>query len=209
MKVAIISGAPHAWLDLEAIKSSFIIGVDRGALTLVKQGIRPHLAIGDFDSVTESEFELIKESALEMFELPAEKNETDTEVALNVAIAKQATEVFIYGALGGRIDHSLANIRLLLQFAKKGMSITLVNQKNALTVLSPGQHEIKHPGLPYISFFALESTVENLTLKHLKYPLQNYTLAQDDIRCISNETIEPLFNVSFSNGYLLMIYSRD
>lgn len=209
MKVAIISGAPHAWLDLEAIKSSFIIGVDRGALTLVKQGIRPHLAIGDFDSVTESEFELIKETALEMFELPAEKNETDTEVALNVAIAKQATEVFIYGALGGRIDHSLANIRLLLQFAKKGMSITLVNQKNALTVLSPGQHEIKHPGLPYISFFALESTVENLTLKHLKYPLQNYTLAQDDIRCISNETIEPLFNVSFSNGYLLMIYSRD
>ena len=209
MKVAIISGAPHAWLDLEAIKSSFIIGVDRGALTLVKQGIRPHLAIGDFDSVTESEFELIKESALEMFELPAEKNETDTEVALNVAIAKQATEVFIYGALGGRIDHSLANIRLLLQFAKKGMSITLVNQKNALTVLYPGQHEIKHPGLPYISFFALESTVENLTLKHLKYPLQNYTLAQDDIRCISNETIEPLFNVSFSNGYLLMIYSRD
>lgn len=209
MKVAIISGAPHAWLDLEAIKSSFIIGVDRGALTLVKQGIRPHLAIGDFDSVTESEFELIKENALEMFELPAEKNETDTEVALNVAIAKQATEVFIYGALGGRIDHSLANIRLLLQFAKKGMSITLVNQKNALTVLSPGQHEIKHPGLPYISFFALESTVENLTLKHLKYPLQNYTLAQDDIRCISNETIEPLFNVSFSNGYLLMIYSRD
>ena len=209
MKVAIISGAPHAWLDLEEIKSSFIIGVDRGVLTLVKQGVRPDMAIGDFDSVTDSEFELIKDASLEMIHLPAEKNETDTEVALNVAITKQATEVFIYGALGGRMDHSLANIRLLLQFAKKGISIMLVDQKNALTVLSPGQHEIKHPGLPYISFFALESTVENLTLDHLKYPLNNYTLTQDDIRCISNETTESSFNVSFSSGYLLMIYSCD
>ena len=57
MKVAIVSGAPKAWLDLEDIKSSFIIGVDRGALVLIEQGICPHLSIGDFDSVTESELE--------------------------------------------------------------------------------------------------------------------------------------------------------
>lgn len=54
MKIAIISGAPNAWLDLEHIKASFVIGVDRGALTLVEHGICPDIAIGDFDSVTES-----------------------------------------------------------------------------------------------------------------------------------------------------------
>lgn len=209
MKIAIISGAPQPWLDLEEIRSSFVIGVDYGALTAVNQGLHLNLAIGDFDSVTDLEFEVIKQASSEIIKLSPQKNETDTEVALNVALAKQATEVVIYGALGGRIDHSLANIRLLLQFIKKGISITLVNQKNILTILSPGQHEIKQPRLPYISFFAVESTVENLTLTGLKYPLKNYTLTQENIRCISNEIVDSSFNVSFSSGYLLMIYSCD
>lgn len=209
MKIAIISGAPQPWLDLEEIRSSFVIGVDYGALTAVNQGLHLNLAIGDFDSVTDLEFEVIKQASSEIIKLSPQKNETDTEVALNVALAKQATEVVIYGALGGRIDHSLANIRLLLQFIKKGISITLVDQKNILTILSPGRHEIKQPSLPYISFFAVESTVENLTLTGLKYPLKNYTLTQEDIRCISNEIIDSSFNVSFSSGYLLMIYSCD
>lgn len=73
MKIAIISGAPNAWLDLEHIKASFVIGVDRGALTLVEHGICPDIAIGDFDSVTESEFAKIKDSALELVQLPSEK----------------------------------------------------------------------------------------------------------------------------------------
>ena len=209
MKIAIISGAPQPWLDLEEIRSSFVIGVDYGALTAVNQGLHLNLAIGDFDSVTDLEFEVIKQASSEIIKLSPQKNETDTEVALNVALAKQATEVVIYGALGGRIDHSLANIRLLLQFIKKGISITLVDQKNILTILSPGQHKIKQPRLPYISFFAVESTVENLTLTGLKYPLKNYTLTHEDIRCISNEIIDSSFNVSFSRGYLLMIYSCD
>ena len=209
MKIAITSGAPNAWLDLEHIKASFVIGVDRGALTLVEHGICPDIAIGDFDSVTESEFAKIKDSALELVQLPSEKDETDTEVALNVAMTKEATDVRIYGSLGGRIDHSLANIRLLLQFAKKGLPIRLVDERNHLMVLASGQHEINHPGLPYISFFALESTVTNLTLNRLKYPLTNYELTQDDIRCISNETTESSFFVSFDSGYLLMIFSRD
>ena len=209
MKVAIVSGAPKAWLDLEDIKSSFIIGVDRGALVLTEQGICPHLSIGDFDSVTESELEKIKASSLELIQLPSEKDETDTEVALNYLLNKKVSSIKLYGVIGGRIDHTLANIRLLLHFAKKGLALTLVDKDNCLTVLVPGNHEIQSPRLPYISFFALESTVTNLTLTHLKYPLTNYKLSQDDIRCISNEAITSSFNVSFDTGYLLMIYSQD
>lgn len=209
MKVAIVSGAPKAWLDLEDIKSSFIIGVDRGALVLIEQGICPHLSIGDFDSVTTSELEKIKESSLELIQLPSEKDETDTEVALNYLLNKKVSSINLYGVIGGRIDHTLANIRLLLQFAKKGLALTLVDKGNYLTVLAPGNHEIQSPRLSYISFFALESTVTNLTLANLKYPLINYQLKQDDIRCISNETISSSFSVSFDTGYLLMIYSQD
>ena len=209
MKVAVVSGAPQAWLDLEDIKSSFIIGVDRGALVLIEQGICPHLSIGDFDSVTTSELEKIKESSLELIQLPSEKDETDTEVALNYLLNKKVSSINLYGVIGGRIDHTLANIRLLLQFAKKGLALTLVDKGNYLTVLAPGNYEIQSPRLPYISFFALESTVTNLTLANLKYPLINYQLKQDDIRCISNETISSSFSVSFDTGYLLMIYSQD
>ncbi|MDE5977202.1 MAG: thiamine diphosphokinase [Turicibacter sp.] len=209
MKVAIISGAPNGWLDIHEIKESFIIGVDRGALSLIEHKVFPHLAIGDFDSVAESELQTIKGKSLECIQLPCEKNETDTEVALNLALQKGATEVSVYGSLGGRMDHSLANIRLLLQFVKKGLAVKLVDQTQQITVLAPGHYDILASHLPYISFFALDSTVMNLTLQRLKYPLINYELTLDDIRCISNEAIESDFSVSFTDGYLLMIFSRD
>ena len=124
MKVAIVSGAPKAWLDLEDIKSSFIIGVDRGALILIEHGISPHVSNGDFDSVTKSELEQIKASSLELIQLPSEKDETDTEVALNYLLTKKVSSIKLYGVIGGRIDHTLANTRLLQHFAKKGLPLT-------------------------------------------------------------------------------------
>ena len=73
MKIAIISGAPQPWLDLEEIRSSFVIGVDYGALTAVNQGLHLNLAIGDFDSVTDLEFEVIKQASSEIIKLSPQK----------------------------------------------------------------------------------------------------------------------------------------
>lgn len=209
MKVIMVSGSHEVYLDSNELAGGFIVGVDRGALHLLQRGITPDLAIGDFDSVTREEWAVISQQVTEIIKLPCEKDETDTEAALNLMISKGASSVILYGALGGRIDHTLANIRLLLQFAKKGLAVQLVGEKNRLTVLVPGQYQLKSSTFQYLSFFALESTVTHLSLERVKYPLTNYTLEQDDIRCISNETCESSFNVKFDTGYLLMIFSCD
>ena len=209
MKVAVVCGSHELYLDEKALAGQFIIGVDRGAFHLLKRGISPDLAIGDFDSVTPEEYDAVSQATRELIHLPCEKDETDTEAALNLALQRGASEVTLYGALGGRIDHTLANIRLLLQFVKKGLYVQLVGEKNRLTVLSKGEHHLEATAFKYLSFFALESTVTHLTLKDVKYPLVNYTLAQDDIRCISNETLGADYQVKFESGYLLMISSCD
>lgn len=209
MKVAVVSGSHEVYLDLNELSVDLIVGVDRGALHLLQRGITPDLAIGDFDSVTREEWAIISQHVKEIIKLPCEKDETDTEAALNLMASKGASSVILYGALGGRIDHTLANIRLLLQFSKKGLAVQLVGEKNRLTVLAPGKYRFKSSTFQYLSFFALESTVSHLSLEKVKYPLTNYTLEQDDIRCISNETCETSFNVTFDTGYLLMIFSCD
>ena len=173
-----VSGSHEVYLDSNELAGGFIVGVDRGALHLLERGITPDLAIGDFDSVTREEWAVISQQVTEIIKLPCEKDETDTEAALNLMISKGASSAILYGALGGRIDHTLANIRLLLQFAKKGLAVQLVGEKNRLTVLVPGQYQLKSSTFQYLSFFALESTVTHLSLERVKYPLTNYTLEQ-------------------------------
>ena len=151
MKVAVVCGSHELYLDEKALAGQFIIGVDRGAFHLLKRGISPDLAIGDFDSVTPEEYDAVSQATRELIHLPCEKDETDTEAALNLALQRGASEVTLYGALGGRIDHTLANIRLLLQFVKKGLYVQLVGEKNRLTVLSKGEHHLEATAFKYLS----------------------------------------------------------
>lgn len=210
MKAIIISGAPHAWLDLTKLNNSdLIIGVDRGAIILLNSGIIPAVAIGDFDSISDAEFDDLAKSGAQIIKLDSHKDETDTEVAILHAISLSIDHIEIYGALGGRIDHTIANIRLLLKFVKEGINIQLKDKTNSLRVLSPGTYEFEPIKSSYLSFFALEEAVENLTLTGVKYPLNKYLLCQDDIRCTSNEVTATTFGVAFSQGFLLMIQSRD
>ena len=212
MKAIIVSGAPQAWIDFNELRQpskSLIIGVDRGAIILHDHGIIPTVSIGDFDSISEIELQKLMNSGTNLIKLNTHKDETDTEVAILHAMTLSATEIQVYGALGGRLDHTLANIRLLLKFVKKGIKIQLVDKTNLVRILSPGHYEFEPLKASYLSFFALEEAVENLTLTGVKYPLKDYLLHQDDIRCISNELMATTFTISFSDGFLLMIESQD
>lgn len=203
-------GVPNGWFDSKRLSDeSMIIGVDGGALALVNQGIIPDVAIGDFDSIENSDFQMIQQVCSTVVKLPCEKNETDTEVAIEYAISKGVTDIYIYGAVGGRIDHTLANIRLLVHFSQSPANIYITDESNSLRLLSKGEYTFSKMPYQYVSFFAIETNVTGLTLQGLKYPLTKYELTQGDIRCISNEVLADEFQVSFDSGYLLMINSQD
>ena len=205
-KVAhLVCGSP--FLALPEKLEGYVVGADKGALRLLEAGFDVDLAIGDFDSVTASEYQRIVEEAKGVVTLPADKDVTDAEAAVVHLIGRGYTCIRLYGALGGRFDHQFGVVVLMLKYAKKGVRITVVDPKNELLVLSPGNHQIK-VAQTYFSLFALES-VQSLTVTGAKYPLNDYDLKVNDSRCISNEATSKMIDLHFEAGYLLVAMSSD
>lgn len=188
------------------------IGVDRGVFILLSLNIVPAIALGDFDSVTEEEFQLIKKEMETVKIFNPEKDETDMELALNWAIAQEPVKIRIFGATGGRIDHFLANIQLLIKpiLESKTVSIEIIDKNNIVYGRGPGTYPIKRVAdKKYVSFIPITHEVKNLTLKGFKYPLTNRHISIGTTLCISNELICDEGTFSFSEGILMVVRSSD
>src|SRR5690606_8934111 len=135
MNINILAGGPIELLpDLSGFQSynDVWVGVDKGVFTLLSKDIRPSMAFGDFDSVTIEEMELIEKSVKGINRFMPEKDETDMELAMNWALNEKPNRIRIFGATGGRIDHFLANIQLLLKPIqnKDYVHAEIIDQKN-------------------------------------------------------------------------------
>lgn len=160
------------------------IGVDRGAYFLSTKKIKMILAIGDFDSVNDEEFKQINNTKIH--KLNPNKDMSDLECAIIEAKKLNYKHMYIYGALGQRLDHTLLNINLL----KKYSNLTFIDEYNEVTLLGSGTHTIyKDENYKYYSFFSLSDDTF-VTLENFKYPVNNYNLLLNDTRCISNEIVD-------------------
>ena len=108
------------------------IGVDYGAVCCLRQKLPLVLAVGDFDSTTKEELDALKKNC-KVHQLPIQKNETDSEEAIRCAMELGYDEIILYGGLGGRLDHELANLHLLLY---RDLPLTLMNEHNVMKVLA-------------------------------------------------------------------------
>jgi thiamine pyrophosphokinase len=180
-------------------KDDLVIGADQGALFLLNNNIRCDIALGDFDSITETEKHQIEAYANEMITHSSIKDFTDTYLAVEEAFARNVGEIILYGGIGKRFDHSYANVKLL----ELG-TITLKTNTELMYVLDPGSYEIENR-YSYISFFALEE-VKGLSLQGFFYELDNIILQTEDPLCISNQGQGTL---SFSEGTLLVIHQNE
>lgn len=206
-KIAIFSGG---MIDSFQVDFDLFIGVDRGSLFLIEQGIYPDLAIGDFDSVSEEELALVCSQSKEILQAQPEKNDTDLELAVKTAFVRYPqAQVTIFGAFGGRLDHTLANIFLpsdpeIMPYMQQ---IRLCSAQNELSYYPQGCHEIKPVvGMDYLAFMSVSNS--QLTIEGAKYPLNesNYFLKKV---YASNEFIdEPVF-LECQSGYAIVIYSKD
>lgn len=186
------------------------VGVDRGVYELLKRNIIPDKAFGDFDSIGEYELAWVKEKLANFHVYPSEKDETDLELALNWVMNQQPEKVRLFGATGGRIDHLLGNIQLLLSGLFRGIQIEMIDKQNYMVVKRPGTYEIhEHVEYPYISFLPVSETVKNITLTGFKYPLTNKDITLGTTLCISNELNTKTGTFSFTDGILIMVRSHD
>lgn len=207
LRVALFLGG-----DLSYFQSDFdlFVGVDRGCLTLLQQGLPLDLAVGDFDSVNEQEKALIVSRAGQLISAQAEKNDTDTELALLTVFAQfPKARVTIFGGFGGRMDHALANVFLpshpdLTAYAER---IALCDGQNHISYRLAGQHQLApEVGMSYISF--LTEGAGQLTIAGAKYPLNEQNFFQRKIY-VSNEFTQEAISLQFTGGYLVIIQTRD
>ncbi|MBF1114396.1 MAG: thiamine diphosphokinase [Solobacterium sp.] len=180
------------------------IGVDKGALTLARNGKRMLLAIGDFDSVEESDLAYIKEYSDTLLQLNPIKDDTDSEAAVMYAIEKGYQKIHLYGGLGGRLDHAMINLRLVSRFPE---TVYLHDQNNFIYSLAEGVHSIDKRDYTYISFFTEDKAT--ISLEGFKYPLDKQQLTNKDTYTTSNEILEDRGIVTVHAGKVTVIQSKD
>ena len=207
IKIALFAGGT---IDSFQMDFDLFIGVDRGSLFLIEQGICPDLAVGDFDSVSEKELALICSQSKEGLQAQPEKDDTDLELAVKAVFARYPqAQVTIFGAFGGRLDHTLANIFLPSnpEITPYMQQIRLCNAQNELRYCPQGRHEIKPvAGMNYLAFMPVDDG--RLTIEGAKYPLNESNYFFKKVYA-SNEFIdEPVF-LECQSDYVIVIYSKD
>ncbi|RHE87655.1 thiamine diphosphokinase [Streptococcus anginosus] len=207
IKIALFAGGT---IDSFQMDFDLFIGVDRGSLFLIEQGICPDLAVGDFDSVSEKELALIYSQSKEVLQAQPEKDDTDLELAVKAVFARYPqAQLTIFGAFGGRLDHTLANIFLPSnpEITPYMQQIRLCNAQNELRYCPQGRHEIKPvAGMNYLAFMPADDG--RLTIEGAKYPLNESNYFFKKVYA-SNEFIdEPVF-LECQSDYVIVIYSKD
>lgn len=198
-------------LSAYEIEKGMIIGVDRGAEWLMKRGVVPEYFVGDFDSVEADFIESLKKEYPDRLRLSIpEKDETDTELAIRLAIKLKPEKIIIFGAIGTRLDHVIANIHILMQAEKANIPSQIIGASNRIQLLMAGQTKVvEKSDFPYVSLLPFSETVKGLTIKGFKYPLNNSEMRIGVPLGISNELIEAYGTISIEEGILLIIESKD
>lgn len=208
-----------------------LIAADRGLELFLDYLILPDVVIGDFDSLSEDgknflemqnedipyggmlEWKLQKGEGkvVEVVRLRPEKDDSDTQSAMNYAIQNGAKEIVILGVTGNRVDHLMANFGLLILAQKQDTEVALADRYNYMKLIPSGTILKKAEQFgKYVSFFPLGGDVTGLTLEGFKYPLDKYHLTTADSGLtVSNEISEEYAKVTYESGTLLMIMSRD
>ena len=189
-----------------------LIAADRGVEFFKGTDWQPEVAVGDFDSLSaEGALYLQGLRETEIMRLKPEKDDSDTQSAVNQMIRKGAKDILILGATGTRLDHVLANLGLLSMGKEQGVRIAIADQWNYITLAESGTilHREEQFG-KYVSFFTVGGDVTGLTLRGFKYPLNGYHLTVEDSGLtVSNEISEEAAEILYESGQLLMIMSRD
>lgn len=188
-----------------------IIAGDRGLEALYKLKIIPNHVVGDFDSVSAEILEFYKkQSQITFHTFNSEKDNTDTDIALQLAIGLKSSRITIMGALGKRMDHALANIHILKDALEANIPCQILDEHNRIYLINKEMTLEKDKVFgKYVSLIPLTSTVEGLTLTGFKYHLNDYTLAIGTSLGISNEIIGDIAHIEMKNGILIVIESKD
>lgn len=199
----IFGSADTSGIDAALIlQNAYIIAADGGYARLKAMGINPDIVVGDFDSL---KGEVPKDC--EVMTVPCEKDDTDMLLAVRRALAAGYSYIMLCGALGGRFDHTFANIQTLEFIAENGGEGTIFSCDNIIMLQSIGKRQYKRKNGWYFSIFSLtDETV--VTSRGTKYDLSDYPLKRSFPLGVSNEITEEYADIEVKKGKLLVVFSK-
>lgn len=187
-----------------------IIAADRGMDFLYEHKITPDIIVGDFDSVKNEALSYFKEKGMsDIHVLNPEKDDTDSECALQIALDHGADHIIIIGATGTRIDHVLGNISLLGKAMSEGKMAELLDTHNRIRMID---NELKiEKNKQYGKYVSIIPVCKNnkITLEGFKYPLKDYTFEGFNTLGISNEIVDDIAKITVNEGQYIVIESKD
>jgi thiamine pyrophosphokinase len=192
------------WSKISELKPAEIICADSGAGYLHTIGMVPHVIIGDMDSLSPGMLEHFKERGSRIIRFPEGKNETDTQLALEYAFDAVPDEIYVFGAFGTRIDHTLANVSLLALGVKKGIQVKFIDEWCETFVVDRESTIEGEPGQT-VSLLPLSDTVTGITIEGFEYPLNDGMMEIGIPYGVSNRLIAARGVISVKSGHLLVI----
>ncbi len=199
MGVCYIVGAADFSESFKPLSNDLVIAADGGYDNLLRIGVVPDVLIGDFDSIR------ALPSGVETLRYPCEKDDTDTYLAYREGVRRGYADFVIFGGVGGRVDHTLANYALLLHSRKAGHRVTLVGGGTETCVLINEGRRVSLPKGATVSVFAMNSVANGVTIKGLKYTVENATLTEDVPLGVSNSSLGEEGYIEVKDGALLVI----
>ncbi|SLM33064.1 ThiN [Desulfamplus magnetovallimortis] len=200
-------------------EADIVVCADGGAKHLVRLGLFPDILMGDFDSIDKTILENCIKNRVELIQYPTSKDFSDTELSVMWAIDHGASEIILTGVTGQRMDHTLSNVFLLKKILKNGIKGYIVDDNNEIYLLSKRcfsyapeiSKDICIKGKPgdLLSIIPLSETVTGITLKGLKYPIENACMEMGTSKGISNVFTEKNAMISIKEGSVLITKSID
>ncbi|MDO9546363.1 MAG: thiamine diphosphokinase [Pelolinea sp.] len=190
------------------LDADFIVSADGGLRFIRALNLIPMLLIGDLDSVSGEDIQFIKDNNVEIIKFPADKDQTDLELALKELVSRGFDNILVIGALGGRIDQTLANIGLIQLFTDQDITIEFDDGQDHVFLIEDRQRIGGKAG-DIVSLIPICKTVNGVTTVGLKYPLGNENLFPEKTRGISNEMTGDAAEITITSGRLLCIHSSE
>ena len=198
----IISGGDYAPLPKPGT-DTFVIACDRGYAYAVRDGITPDLLVSDFDS-----FDGAVDPAVPVRRFPSEKDDTDTVIALRAARELGFTEAALYCALGGRLDHTLANLQAAVWAERQGLRLHILSPDTEIFSLHNDTLPLPRREGFSLSVFAAEDCCRGVSLRGVKYPLEDAELSGGFPLGVSNAWAADRAEITVRDGTLLIVLSR-
>jgi len=207
MKAIIIANGQIHNSDLHrslVVPTDMVICADGGVNNALALGLQPHMVVGDLDSLDENLRSRLEKRHCQFIVHPARKDETDLELAIKCAAEQGAQEMLILGALGDRLDHTLANILLLALPELRPVKVKILNGRQEVFLVRD-EALIEGQVGDTLSLLPLTEEVTGIYTEGLEYPLENDTLYLGATLGVSNALTAPQARVRIGHGLLLAV----